>query len=178
MSESGRTEEGEARVREWVERTLGWGNGRADVVRVPHLGTPGFDFFVVSQRALGPAGDIFVMTDGREIHTAGPSGLGRVLAREGFPRDAGAIPAAQLAELFLRMGAVRQGRVIQEASDFALRSLSEAARASFTPPRIQPEGDGALLTFWTAGADPTQVARWKVWITADAALSHEVEPVV
>ena len=177
MSATARAELSETAVRRWVEKTLGWEEGRADVVRVPHLGTPSFDFFVVSQRRLAPAGDIYVMTDGSVILPPGRENLARVLARESFPRDPRAIPAAQLAELFLRMAAVRPGRVIEEASDFALRSLAEDMRASFAPPRVEGEDARAVLTFWAAGADPQHVERWRVEVAADGSLSDESETV-
>ena len=177
MSATARAERSETTVRRWVEKTLGWEEGRADVVRVPHLGTPSFDFFVVSQRRLAPAGDIYVMTDGSAALPPGRENLAKVLAREGFPLNPSAIPAAQLAELFLRMAAVRPGRVIAEASDFALRSLEEDARASFAPPRVESECTHAVLTFWAAGLDPTHVERWRVEVAADGSLADESETI-
>jgi hypothetical protein len=165
----------EAAVRAWVERTLG--SADVDVVRVPHLSTPSHDFFVVSQRRLGPAGEVYAMSDGDEVFPAGRDNLAEVLRREGVLEDPERIPPEQLAELYVRMGEVRRVRVLADPSDFALASLDPEARKRFQPPSVRKADGGVEATFWTAGPEPDHVERWRVTLDSDGTLSHEVERV-
>jgi hypothetical protein len=164
-----------AAVRDWVGRTLGLED--VDVVRVPHLSTPRYDFYVVSQRKQGQAGEVYAMSDGDGVLPAGKDNLARVLAREGVPEDPEALPPTQLAELYLRMAEVRRARVLEDPSDFALEALDPEARKDFAPPTASKTEDGVELTFWTAGPEPTRVERWRVRIAPDGTLTHENEQV-
>jgi hypothetical protein len=159
-------------VRAWVDRTLG---PEADVVRVPHLSTPRHDFYVVSQRQLGPAGEVYAMSDGEEVFPAGRENLAKVLAREGVLEQPDAIAPATLAELYLRMAEVRRVRVLEDSTDFALEDLEPGVRARFEAPAVRTTQDGLELTFWTAGPEPSRVEHWRVRLGRDGTLSHEVE---
>lgn len=161
----------EAAARAWAQRSL----GASDLVHVPHLSTPGWDFYVVSQPRLGHGGEVSVMSDGDKVLPAGRDNFVEVLRREGALDDPGAIPPAQLAELAIRMAEVRQARVLEDDSDFALEQLEPGARARFAPPAARKTDDGVELAFWTSGPEPSRVERWLVRIALDGTLTHEVE---
>lgn len=162
---------GKAAVSAWVGRTLG--SEGADVVRVPHLSTPSYDFYVVSQRRLGTAGEVYAMSDGTEVLPAGRESLAKVLGREGVLERPDAIPASQLAELSIRMAAGRRARVLEDPSDFALEDLEPDLRTGFSSPSVRKSDDGVEASFWTAGPEPNRVERWEVRIAADGTISHE-----
>jgi hypothetical protein len=166
---------GKVAVSAWAHRTLGF--EVVDVVRVPHLCTPSYDFYVVSQRRLGPGGEVYAMSDGTEVLPAGHENLARVLEREGVLEQPDAIPAAQLAELSIRMAAGRRVRVLEDPSDFALEDVEPEARARFASPSVGKTADGVEASFWTAGPEPDRVERWQVRIGADGTISHESERV-
>ena len=157
----------------WAERTF----GRADLVRVPHLSTPRHDFYVVSQPRLGHAGEVYVMSDGQDVFPAGRDNFAEVLRREGVLDDPGVLPAAQLAELAIRMGEVRQARVLEDGSDFALEALEPGVRARFALPEVRGTDDGVEATFWTTGPEPSRVERWQLRVTRNGSVTHEVERV-
>jgi hypothetical protein len=157
----------------WVDRTLG--SDDVDVVRVPHLSTPTYDFYVVSHRRLGPAGQVYAMSNGTDVLPSGRENLAKVLEREGVLENPNAIPAAQLAELFVRMAAGRRVRALEDPSDFALEDLGPGLRERFSPPTVRETSDGVEASFWTAGPEPNRVERWRVRIAPDGAISDETE---
>jgi hypothetical protein len=166
---------GKDAVTAWVERTLG--SEGMDVVRVPHLSTPTYGFYVVSQRRLGPAGEVYAMSDGTEVLPAGRENLARILAREGLLERPDAIPPAQLAELSLRMAAGRRSRVLEDSSDFALEALRPDVRARVSSPSVYRTADGVEARFWTADPEASRIERWRVRIATDGTISDESEPV-
>jgi hypothetical protein len=166
---------GKDAVRAWVDRTVGPDD--VDVVRVPHLSTPSYDFYVVSQRRLGPAGETYAMSDGTDVFPPGRENLATVLEREGVLENPDAIPAAQLAELSIRMAAGRRVRVLEDPSDFALEGLDPDVRARFSAPSVGKAAEGVEASFWTAGPEPHRVERWHVRIAPAGAISDESERV-
>ena len=161
---------GKAAVEAWVERTLG---ADGNVVRVPHLSTARYGFYVVSQPRLA-AGETYAMSDGDEVLPAGRESLARVLEREGVRDDPGALPAAQLAELYVRMVDGRRLRVLEDASDFALEDVSAEG---FTPPAARSVEDGVAIEFWTTGPEPSRVERWNVRVAPGGTITDEHETV-
>lgn len=175
---SDRIARGREAVEGWVRSGPGWGPEQAEITHLPQLATPHFDIFVVSQRQVsGPAGEIYLFSDGERATPGGGEGFAALMRAEGVPARPDALPATLVARLLLTLGAAGQGRPIEDAGDPALGRLAEPARAEFRPPAIEKDGDGAALTFWAASLHPGQVEAWRARIAADGTADIERSPI-
>jgi hypothetical protein len=134
------------------------------IIPIAHLSTPNFVFVMVEQKDMPGAGDLYLMTDEKEVLLASESHLAKVLAHEKFLEQQTFLTPARLAELYLRMGRAQPGSIITEADDFALKRLNKDASSQFMPPTIEQKSDGVVLKFWTSNPVSRTVARWEVQI--------------
>jgi len=172
VSGTARAERAAAVVREWVASTMGWGPERAGVYPA-RPSTPGFDLVAVVQNGVRSGGELYVMTDGERVLPAGAANLGTVLAEEGMASDPEALPAALVAELFFRMGQPGGGRPILTADEPA---LTDDARAAFSPPHAERDGDGVRIGFWSQRAPGGPLERWTLRLSPGGELVESSEP--
>lgn len=141
-----------------------------NIIPLTHLNTPHFASFMIEQKRLRTAGDLYVMSDGKSVLLASQKHFAQVLEAEALLQNPTAIPAEQIAELYLRMAEARTGGIITESSAFPLQSLNPEDHAQFNPPSVEKTQTGLILRFWSIGASPTAVTQWEIHIHPDYTL--------
>lgn len=163
MGGEARFAQAEDAVTRWADATLDLG-APLEVHALPQLSTPRYVLVGLLQPGSRTDADLHALWDGRAVLPSSAGALASVLVREGLMDDPAALPAALVAELWLRLAEPGRGRPL----------LDTGARS--TPPRALRDGDAVAITFWSERSHGGPVERWTLRLHADGTLEGAATP--
>ena len=150
-------------IKQWIKQTFNKPLDDFDIHSIPYLSLPRYKFFLIEQKGLRDAGDIYVMSDGSETLLASRDNFSHILRQEAYLDNPTLLTAPQLAELILRMAEGRSGGIITDSDVI----VDDVDVSSFSPPSIQQADEGIILKFWSLDVYMSEVSRWTVYIDRD-----------
>ncbi len=150
-------------IKQWIQQNFQKPLDNFNTHSIPNLNLPHYKFFLVEQKGLRDAGDIYVMSDGNETLMADKVNFSHILRQESYLDKPTLLTAPQLAELILRMAEGRSGGIITDSDVI----VDDVDVSSFTPPNIQQTDEGIIVKFWSLDIYMSEVSRWTVHIDRD-----------
>lgn len=150
-------------INQWIQQNFQKPLDNFDIHSMSNLSLPHYKFFLIEQKDLRNAGDIYVMSDGNETLLASKANFSHILQQESYLDNPNALTAPQLAELILRIAEGRSDGIITDSDVI----VDDVDVSSFSPPSIQQTGEGIVVEFWSLDVYLSEVSRWTVHIDRD-----------
>jgi len=150
-------------LKQWIQETLNQPPDDFNIHSIPNLSLPHYTFYLIEQKNLRNAGDIYIMSDGNKTLTANKANFSHILQQETYLDNPTLLTAPQLAELILRFAEGRSGGIMTD-SDVIVDDIDVS---SFTAPSIKQTNESIIVEFWSLDVYLSEISCWTVHIDND-----------